>query len=186
MMDQPNKISVGDMQRKLETFTSWKNEMSKEPIQPIEEEVNETTEPTIDILPIPLTEEEKLLVESATEEVKIINVEAVTEPTEKEDEVKIINDNAVTESTEKEDETELMPLTEVDKQIIEEVENIIAPAAKSKRAKQKLVIDDKQPPVIKPTVKVKVPKPKTITLAANQVLQIKLPDGQQTCNIQFI
>ena len=173
-MDQPNQpISVGDMQRKLETFTSW-SEMIKDPIKE-EEEVNETTEPTIDIVPIPLTEEEKLLVESATEEVKIINVEAVTEST------------APKEEDEKEPcETELMPLTEVDKQIIEEVENIIAPAAKSKRTKQKLVIDDKQSPVIKPHVKVKVPKPKTVTLAADQLLQIKLPDGQQTCNIQFI
>ena len=185
-MDQPNKISVGDMQRKLETFTSW-SEMIKEPIQPIEEE------PKLDIVPIPLTEEEKLLVESATEEVKIINVEAVTESTEKEEEeVKIINVEAVNESTEKEEdekepcETELMPLTETDKELIEEVENIIAPAAKSKRSKQKLVTDDKPSPVIKSNVKAKLPKPKSVTLAANQVLQIKLPVGQTTCQIEFV
>ena len=171
-MDQPNKISVGDLQRKLEAFTSW-SEMIKEPIQE-EEEVNKITEPTIDILPIPLTEEEKLLVESATEEVKIINVEAVTEST------------APKEEDEKEPcETELMPLTEIDKDIIEQVEQIIAPV-KSKRTKQKLVTDDKPSPVIKSNVKAKLPKPKTITLAANQVLQIKLPVGQTTCQIEFV
>ena len=149
-------------------FNSWKNEVGKdngtrEPIQePIEEE------PKHDILPTETTEDEK--------EVKIINVEA-----EEEKEVKIIDVEAEQELC----DTELMPLTETDKKIIEQVEQIIAPV-KSKRTKQKVVIDDKPPSVIKKHVKPKEPKPKTVTLAVNQVLQIKLPAGQTTCQIEFI
>ena len=110
------------------------------------------------------------------------SAEQATNGAEEEKEVRIIDFEAEQEPC----DTDLMPLTEADKEIIEQVEQIIAPV-KSKRTKQKVVIDDDKPsPVIKPHVKVKVPKPKTITLAANQVLQIKLPDGQQTCNIQFI
>ena len=141
-------------------FNSWKNEVGKdngtrEPIQePIEEE------PKHDILPTETTEDEK--------EVKIINVEA-----EEEKEVKIVNVEAEQEPC----DTELMPLTETDKKIIEQVEQIIAPA-KSKRTKQKPATDDKPPPVIKKHVKPNEPKPKLVTLAANQLLQIKLQDDE--------
>ena len=172
-MDQPNQQTNQPLEEiKLEVkrmiFESWKNEIGKdngtrEPIQePIEEE------PKHDILPTETTEDEK--------EVKIVNVEA-----EEEKEVKIIDVEAEQEPC----DTELMPLTETDKKIIEQVEQIIAPA-RSKRTKQKLVNDDKPPPVIKKHVKPKEPKPKLVTLVANQLLQIKLPEGQATCNPQFI
>ena len=158
-------------------FNSWKNEVGKDngTCEPIGEE------PKHDMLPT-----------ETTEEGKIINVEAVTESTEKEDEVKIINVEESTESTEKEEqritteEEDLMHLTAEDKEIIEQVENIIAPAPKSKRTKQKLVTDDKPSPVIKSNVKAKLAKPKTVTLAVNQVLQIKLQASPTTFQKEFI
>ena len=74
----------------------------------------------------------------------------------------------------------LIPLTDEDKQIIETIENIIAPTVKAKpkaKAKAKTVDVENNS---------KIPTPKQVTLLLNQILQIKLPEGDKACKIEFI
>ena len=71
--------------------------------------------------------------------------------------------------------------TILDKAIIKTVEEIVAPKAKSK-VKSKAIVTDQV--VIKKLLK--VPKPKQVTLLPNQTLQIKLPEDEKLCKIEFI
>ena len=75
----------------------------------------------------------------------------------------------------------LIPLSDEDKAIIKTMEAIIAPKTKAKvKAKAKAVVTEQ------PVIKKKDPKPKLITLLPNQTLQIKLPDVDRSCKIEFI
>lgn len=75
----------------------------------------------------------------------------------------------------------LIPLSDEDKAIIKTMEAIIAPNTNAKvKAKAKAVVTEQ------PVIKKKDPKPKLITLLPNQTLQIKLPDDDRSCKIEFI
>ena len=86
------------------------------------------------------------------------------------------------EAEQMENEPVHQQLTEEDKLIISTVEDIIKHKVKPKsKAKANAKVADEPG---KKTLK--EPKAKQIALLPNQTLQIKLPDGEKTCKIEFI